>query len=74
MSVKGSASQGARSKGAMHTPHVCGKVAQDVIEGHLVEEHLVPDLVRGKVSESLVSPCVAGNLVALGNHSLVTCV
>lgn len=58
----------------MGSPHVCWKIAKDVIESNFVPEYLVPRLGRGYVTEVLMRPGVTGNLVTFGSHSLRTLV
>ncbi len=51
-------------------PKVGRDDAQDVIESNLVVEDLCPPLGGSRRAQVLVTPAVAPNLVALGNHSL----
>jgi hypothetical protein len=51
-------------------PHVCWEEAEDGVEGDLVPDHLVCELVVGELACVLVRPGVAGNLVSFVMHSL----
>lgn len=50
--------------------HVGGEEAEDVPQGHFVLDHLVLALGRRDGAQVLVTPGMAGNLVALGVHPL----
>lgn len=54
----------------LNLPHVCWEVAQNVIERHLIVNHLVFEGSRVEISQVLVRPGVGCNLMALSNHAL----
>jgi hypothetical protein len=51
-------------------PHVCWEEAEDGVEGDLVPDHLVCELVVGELARVLVRPGVAADLMSFGMHSL----
>lgn len=50
--------------------HVCGDEAQDVTKGHFVVNHLLIEFRGIEGGQVLVSPRVAGDLMALIVHTL----
>jgi hypothetical protein len=51
-------------------PHVGWEEAEDGVEGDLIPNHLVCELVVGELARVLVRPGMAANLVSFGMHSL----
>lgn len=51
-------------------PHIRGPLSNNVVKRHLVLDHLLDSLRTCDVRQRVVTPCVTGDLVALGNHPL----
>jgi hypothetical protein len=56
--------------GRVGRAHISREFANNVADGHLVLDHLVFALSSSDRAQILVGPCVAGNLMSFGDHSL----
>jgi hypothetical protein len=58
-----------RITGRVGRTHVSGKITENISKGNFVVNHLVPELRAAQGCETLMRPCVTGDLVTVANHA-----